>query len=219
MQRLGFEYPKKRKAAFSSSEEAELIRGLVLHKECVGHTLVTPTFDPRSVDGWTQEDLPLGKLVKKARKLYKTKELDEGMIERLAVHGMVWNLSAFKTKVLPALQTYKKLKGNLEVPTDFKVPHDDPQWPRASWGGALGNQVSQLRNGKSMKLDDEDKKSLEDLGFSIESASTKRWNSVVFPALCQYWQENGTAQISQKFKIPATGDWPAKWHGLALGDT
>jgi hypothetical protein len=122
MQRLGFEYPKKRKAAFSSSEEAELIRGLEMHKECVGHTLVTGKFDPRSVVGWPEEDLPLGKLVKKARKLYKTEELADAVIERLAARGMVWNLSAFKTKVFPALQRYKELNGDMEVPKSFKVP-------------------------------------------------------------------------------------------------
>jgi len=70
-----------------------------------------------------------------------------------------------------------------------------------------------------MKIDEEDKKSLEDLGFSLESASTRRWNSVVFPALCQYWQENGTAQIPVNFKIPATDDWPVKSHGFTLGQT
>jgi hypothetical protein len=79
--------------------------------------------------------------------------------------------------------------------------------------------VSHLRSGKGIKLDEEDKRSLEALGFSYEDPSTKRWNSVVFPALCQYWQENGMADIPVKFKIPATDDWPVKWHGLALGQT
>ena len=80
-------------------------------------------------------------------------------------------------------------------------------------------QVSQLRNGKNIKIDEEDTNALAALGFSLESASTKRWNSVVFPALCQYWQEYGIADIPTAFKIPATDDWPVQWHGVALGKT
>ena len=68
-------------------------------------------------------------------------------------------------------------------------------------------------------MDQEDKRFLELLGFSYENPSTKRWNSVVFPALVQYVKEFGTTKIPVKFKIPLTDAWPVKWHGLALGQT
>ena len=71
------------------------------------------------------------------------------------------------------------------------------------------------------KLDEEDKRALEALGFSYEKVNpwTKRWNSIVFPALVHYVKENGTAKMVQRYKIPNTDAWPVKWHGLALGQT
>ena len=120
MTRMGFEYPTATAAStFSSMEEEELIRGLSIHKQLVGHTLVRENFDPSSVQGWTEEDLPLGKLVKKARKLHKTDRLTVDMIQRLSDHGMVWKMTAFKTKILPALHKYQELHGNLDIPQSF----------------------------------------------------------------------------------------------------
>ena len=57
------------------------------------------TFDPRTVEGWTEVDLPYGELILKARKLYKTKDLSEDVIHRLTDHGMVWIMTKFKTQI------------------------------------------------------------------------------------------------------------------------
>ena len=89
------------------------------------------------------------------------------------------------------------------------------------WDLPLGQQVSDLRGGRKINVDAEDKRALDALGFSYEKANphAKRWESVVFPALVHYVKENGTTKIVARYKIPSTDAWPVKWHGLALGST
>ena len=51
-----------------------------------------------------------------------------------------WNL------VLEALVTYGIMNGNLLVPAKFVIPHNDTNYPRATWGIPLGNRVYRIRD-------------------------------------------------------------------------
>lgn len=54
---------------------------------------------------------------------------------------------------------------------------------------------------------------------AVVGDGTKRWNSVVFPALVNFVKVNGTAKIPSRYTIPSIDAWPDKWHGVALGQT
>eukprot|EP00539_Tryblionella_compressa_P017614 CAMPEP_0178855490 /NCGR_PEP_ID=MMETSP0746-20121128/23426_1 /TAXON_ID=913974 /ORGANISM="Nitzschia punctata, Strain CCMP561" /LENGTH=96 /DNA_ID=CAMNT_0020521611 /DNA_START=145 /DNA_END=431 /DNA_ORIENTATION=+ len=60
--------------------------------------------------------------------------------------GFVWErLQPEWNLILEALIVYKGLNGNLLVPSNFVVPHDDNRWPKACWGIALGSSVYKIR--------------------------------------------------------------------------
>jgi hypothetical protein len=49
---------------------------------------------------------------------------------------------------VPALLTYKKVYGDLEVPYIFEVPPSEP-WPEHLWGVELGATVSRIRSSEN----------------------------------------------------------------------
>jgi hypothetical protein len=65
-------------------------------------------------------------------------------------------------KVKAAFETYKTVNGDLLVPAKFVVPHDDPEWPKSTWGVNLGGIVNRIRSGKSYK---DHKEELLTMGF------------------------------------------------------
>ena len=149
------------------------------------------TFDPRTIEGWTEMDLPYGELILKARKLYKTKDLSEDVVQRLTDHGMVWTMTVFKTQILPTLKVYKQLYGDTQVPYDFRVPNVvKSAWTPEMWDLPLGHQVSQLRGGRHIKVDEEDKRALEALGYKSPDETME---FSCFSSAGHYVQENGTA--------------------------
>ena len=125
---------------------------------------------------------------------------------------MVWTMTVFKTQILPTLKVYKQLYGDTRVPVDFRVPNVvKSAWTPEMWDLPLGRQVSELRSGRHIKVDEEDKRALEALGFSIENTNTKRWNSLVFPALMHYCQEYHGASKSQPLMFGQSNCMDSHW--------
>ena len=56
--------------------------------------------------------------------------------------GFVWErLQPEWNLILEALIVYRGVNGDLLVPSNFTVPYEDQQWPKACWGIALGSAV------------------------------------------------------------------------------
>jgi hypothetical protein len=51
-----------------------------------------------------------------------------------------------KRKTKLALETYKRISSDLQVPQSFIVPDGHIAWPEELWGMKLGRIVSQIRN-------------------------------------------------------------------------
>ncbi|CAM9697873.1 unnamed protein product, partial [Phaeothamnion confervicola] len=68
-------------------------------------------------------------------------------------------------KVVSALELYRTLNGNLEVPQGFVVPSAEP-WPVEFWGMNLGLRVANIRNqGTFVKTSPRRRQVLDRLGF------------------------------------------------------
>jgi len=101
------------------------------------------------------------------------KETYDEMIKRdeelLASPGSSEKISAANTKweskMLPALQAYKRIYGDLLVQQSFVVPEDSLQWPRGTEGLKLGQVVSRIRQGKYAKQVAHSRALLDDMGF------------------------------------------------------
>ena len=69
-------------------------------------------------------------------------------------------------KVYTALQTYKKMKGDLLVPQPFVVPENSDEWPEETWGLRLGARVNAIRSqGTFVNNNPERRQLLDDLDF------------------------------------------------------
>ena len=195
----------------------ELIQGLKIYQQIHGHMLVPASFKPETDVNWPQEfkDLPLGKLVERARYLNKTDQLDSEVKEYLTSEGMIWVAKKFKYKILPAIQRYFELYLNFDIPHKFRVP-STAEWPRACWDEPLGLQVLKIRHGQ-MNLEPEDREMLLDMGFTFEKRMSKRWRERVFPAMVKYVELHGTADVPMEYRIPNTSEWDPSLHGFWLG--
>ena len=85
--------------------------------------------------------------------------------------GFVWDdLERRWEEVHAALQAYKELHGDLEVPYAFVVPSEAP-WLEEAWGMKLGYRVNNIRGKEDyVKHHPERRAELDALGF--------RWNSL-----------------------------------------
>jgi hypothetical protein len=130
---------------------------------------------------------------------------------------------ARQVKILQALQTYKKLKGDMMVPQTFVVPTGDDRWPKVAWGYRLGAGVKYLRarlqKGEDSALRAEFLNELETIGF-VRNVPWYKWNEVILPALRRYYEVNGDLDVPQKFVVPRGDEtWPKARRGWNLGYT
>ena len=85
-------------------------------------------------------------------------------------------------KVFLALQTYRKLYGDLLVPQPFAVPFNSDDWPKATWGLRLGARVNAIRSqGTFVNNNPERRHMLDDLGFVWSLPKTARRRRVARP--------------------------------------
>jgi hypothetical protein len=133
-----------------------------------------------------------------------------------------WNL------ILEALVTYRIHYGDLLVPTNFTVPYDEPEWPIATWGIALGRAVYRIRNrgdfirgGSAWSR----REQLDGIGFvwDIQEYRFEKFYS----ALCAFSKNEAPSDINGQFKvlrvptrfvIPKNTDWPQDLWGYKLGE-
>jgi hypothetical protein len=100
--------PLNRRTPFNEKELADLSRGLETFYKLLGHRIVPLGFKPSRIMGWPEMDLALGKLVKKARNLYKRNVLSPEIIQTLTDQGMVWHMTTSDiTFVKKSFHVYK----------------------------------------------------------------------------------------------------------------
>jgi len=127
--------------------------------------------------------------------------------------------------VVAALEAYKKVHGDVRVPTRFAVP-DDEEYPEVCRGLKLGQRVASIRATGRYVDDEGRRRQLEALGFEWRlrrpSASQGGANppepfEVVVAALEAYRAAHGDAVVPPNFVVPRNDPWPAACRGLPLG--
>ena len=154
-----------------TSSEAQfdlLVQGVSLYRGHYGNTLIPKNFNvPRDSLSWAPvSGVPLGKLADSARNRYRHGRMDERQIHRLNEVDFAWVFNEYKWRrqIIPALETYRALNGDLLVPRNFSVPKNDPLWPRECWGRSLGKTVNNIRSRKN-EINETQKIALDTIGF------------------------------------------------------
>jgi hypothetical protein len=119
-------------------------------------------------------------------------------------------------RVLLALQTYKRLKGDLLVPAAFYVPGGDLEWPKETWNLQLGEILKSLYLGCSYR---EKSKELSAIGIEIEFKAPKPSQfAIIEMALLHYKETHGHMDVPLEMNIlPGDNNFPAITWGFNLG--
>lgn len=129
---------------------------------------------------------------------------------------MRWGDYWFRHVHLRALETYKRRHGDLFVPQKFVVPEGDTDWPRETWGVALGLHVAKLRKLKD-ELPREQIDALDAIGF-VWSVRDAKWSEYFLPGMRCFHDIYGHADVPLAFAIPEDDPrWPKRLGGYLLG--
>ena len=117
--------------------------------------------------------------------------------------------------VKSALLVYLKLHGDFNVPTDFKVPMNNPLWPEDTWGMSLGHRANTIRRNEAYTAH---RPELIALGFTYDSKSNVvGWHKLRL-ALLTYKSIFGNLLVPYTFTVPSKTDmWPKSTWGIRLG--
>jgi hypothetical protein len=135
-----------------------------------------------------------------------------------------WNL------VLEALITYRSIHKDVLVPFKFVVPRGDAQWPRATWGLALGSSVYRIRTRNDFLCGPSSgsrREQLNGLGFVWEVheqrfrkfyAAVRHFAMLEKSGPFSTSGERKAVRIPSKFVVPQGKVWPEALWGYPLGD-
>jgi hypothetical protein len=98
-----------------------------------------------------------------------------------------------------ALDIYKRLYGDLLVPSKFMVPEDDSAWPNEIWGMRLGESVSRIRSDNAYE---DHREELVAMGFDYCSQSKSHSWATMKLALETYKKLYGSLLVPQSFMVP-----------------
>lgn len=141
-----------------------LVEAVTHYRHVYGHTLIPKNFIcPPS---WPCPGLDLGKLADTARTRQRHARLPPAHVERLNACDFAWVFNDYKwtRQILPALEAYARVVGNLLVQRNFIVPSDQSCWPRECWGRHLGKTVNNIRS-RRRELSQDQRLKLDRIGF------------------------------------------------------
>lgn len=175
---LGFVWQARARAQENKEKVtfSQLVEAIVAYRENVGDDSIPPHFVVPDVDPWPSmvRGLPLGaqlaKLPTKMPESARRRLEDLGVVEPRETKPKEKpkpsaNDIRFQ-RVYTALQTYKKIYGDLLVPQPFTVPEEEP-WTEDIWGLRLGARVNAIRSQGTFVNSNPDRlQLLDDLGFS-----------------------------------------------------
>lgn len=136
-----------------------------------------------------------------------------------------WNL------ILEALITYSSLHGHLIVPVSFVVPHGNIEWPKATWGIALGKCVFRMRTRNDFLRGSKGatrRSQLDGLGFCWDvgeyvfqkfCAALAHYKKLQTPEeFVTTLEEKNALKIPSSFAVPMNDPaWPQGLWGYPLG--
>ncbi|KAF0727135.1 hypothetical protein Ae201684P_019405 [Aphanomyces euteiches] len=195
---------------------AQKLLALRTYKDIYGDLCVPQEFCIPSGDTRWPKDLWKMRLGLAVRSLRQKTKPDSDRYKYLTSMGFVWNIldMSWETKIV-ALVTYKQIHGDLLVAYSYRVPSDDPRWPKETWGLKLGHAVHNIRqNGHDMS--NERRRQLLELGFVWDHLEMS-WDVKVL-ALETYKRLFGTLNVPYGFVVPSESSlWPREtWH-MKLG--
>ena len=121
-------------------------RCLLKYNEIHGNMLVTEMYLIPWNDIWAEEmwGVRLGKVVSKIRanrnfRINKDELTAIGFDYSKQTRRKCWDI------IKIALETYKKLNGNLSMNQRFVIPSESHDWPESVWGFALGMNLYNIR--------------------------------------------------------------------------
>lgn len=217
LQQLGFSMSVSEKAWQESIFPALEVFAREFGHCDVHQEFVVPSHAPWPSKAW---GLKLGQTVKGIRQGAYEPQVRASRAELEAL-GFVWNArhrleKTVRTVVLPALETYARVHGDLLVSTDFVVPDSDETWPTRTRGFRLGHWISRVRAGQ-IELPRHVREELDAAGF-IWRFNDARWNDVLLPSFRVYKEVHGScARMSTKFHVPHAPPYPRQAWGVNLG--
>lgn len=151
-------------------------------------------------------------------------------VRQLNALGFVWErLQPEWNLIIESLIVFLQLHGHIRVPQLFVVPHNDLDWPRATWGLPLGSCVYRIRsrhdflrgpNALSRRLQ------LDRIGF-VWDVSEESFQ-LFYQALQQFAKLHRVGSYSvlsrkplrvpSQFVVPKEEPWPKSLWGYPLGE-
>ena len=132
------------------------------------------------------------------------------------------NIDDLFESVYQALSIYQRRHGDVEVPPDYEVSADNPDYPEELHGLPLGGHVQGLKEKNNLifgRTDREDR--LAQLGFVWEQTGralfSKKRFEMVYEGLKTYKALKGDLLVPQAFVVPETAEWPEECWNLKLG--
>jgi hypothetical protein len=203
-----------------------VVPALVAYKNTHGHLNIAQSFVVPSVDPWPEKtwELKLGTVINTIRTSSYFVKTDPGRRQWLQDEGFVFDVLKEKWEdAQRALEQYRDLHGDLDIPQSYKVPAEEP-WPEGMRGVALGIMANSIRcRGYFVSDNPERKQWLEERGFRFETKDSSRmeddnrWDFSVLPALAAYRGMHGDLNVPQPFVVPSEEPWPEESWGLSLG--
>lgn len=119
-------------------------------------------------------------------------------------------------RVFEALSVYKAIHGNLDVPRDYVVPKNEPEYPPRSYGCRLGNALYSIKTkGKFL----EHRADLETLGLVFHGKKHPGF-ATTLAAFKAYKERYGDLRVPKKFIVPSDDpSFPPETWGLRLGNS
>ena len=188
---------------------------LLNYKELNGDMRVLACFEvPTNSTHWPEETwgLKLGTIVRNIR----SGDSHADMRDDLLNVGFCFNTVQARYDVAKvALVQYKKLFGNMSVPSKFKVPNDSINWPKKTWGLHLGLIAGSMRRGSYAEKHAE----LAEIGFNFDLQHARYGYESTRQALIIYRDLYGNMGVPVRFIVPRNVIWPEKTWGMKLGYT
>ena len=214
-------------------------RAMVVYKEKYGNLRVPSKFIVPDDDSWPRlsRNVKLGvriAAIRSAGRYVKDHPERKAELDRMGFEwrlrdgtsgkqtGSVGDNSERFDLVYRGLETYKAVKGDLDVPLTFKVPKGDPLWSEDLWAFRLGAEVQGLREKNELvHRQPVREEKLNRLGFVWEETGralfSKKRFEMVYQALLTYKELKGDLLVPQAFIVPGEEPWPEFTWGLKLG--
>ncbi|KAL3673469.1 hypothetical protein V7S43_001179 [Phytophthora oleae] len=132
--------------------------------------------------------------------------------------------------LVPALQTFQRLRGHFAVPLRFIIPSSQnpeaEQWPEELQGMKLGTTISRFLKASALAKKPGRKRSLDEIREKLHKLGLpvigdwKRflWEEVTVPAMRTYSSMHGNLFVPVSFTVPVADDaWPCSTWGYKLG--